>query len=167
MGQDFFRCFGTGAILIFISPVKSLGVSWYNLMPLIFLPGQPGITWNGTAAEIFLFADLLVGIAITIFCIIIITTLLRGKIPVGTQVFASRHGERAAKKEGEDYPKQDLDHTHMTYLPSILRWMALLGINSWFTKKLRDATPAVPIVLVAAFVTSMIQLIGNPGLFFS
>jgi hypothetical protein len=81
-----------GVILIFISPVSSLGVGWYNLVPLIFLPGQPGITWNGTAAEIFLFADLLVGIAITIFCIIIITTLLRGKIPVGTQVFASRHG---------------------------------------------------------------------------
>lgn len=155
-----------GVILIFISPVSSLGVGWYNLMPLIFLPGQPSITWSGTAAQIFLIADLLVGIGITIFCVIIVTTLLSGKLPVGTQFFSSRHGERAAKKEGEDYPQQDLDHTHMTYLPSAVRWMALLGINSWFTKKLRDSTPAVPILLVAAFVTAMVQLIGNPGLFF-
>ena len=40
-----------------------------------------------------------------------------------------------------------------------------MQINGWFTKKWRQITPAVPILLVAAFVTAMVQIVANPGLF--
>ena len=75
--------------------------------------------------------------------------------------------EREWKKKGKDYPKQDLDYTHMTYLPSTLRWMALRGINSRFTKKLRDATPAVPIVLVGSICDFNDTINREPCTFFS
>lgn len=53
----------------------------------------------------------------------------------------------------------------MEDLPASIRWVSLIGINAWFPKKWRDVTPAVPIVLVSAFVTAMVQIIANPGLF--
>jgi heme/copper-type cytochrome/quinol oxidase subunit 1 len=159
-------------VLIFLSPVSGFGAGWYNLMPLTFLPGTPTMTWGTTAAITFMTGDVLVGIAITIFCIVILLTLLRGKIPVGTQMYGARHGENAVPKEeqdleeGEDpYSIQDLDHTHREDLPAEVRWVSLLGINGWFTRKWRDITPAVPILLVASFVTAMIQIVANPGLF--
>jgi heme/copper-type cytochrome/quinol oxidase subunit 1 len=160
-------------VMIFVSPISGFGAGWYNLMPLTFLPGTPSMTWSTIAVILFMIGDVLVGIAITIFCIVIISTILRGKIPVGTQTFGARHGEEAVPKEehelkekGEDpYPKQDLDHTHMEDLPAGVRWVSLLGINGWFTKKWRQITPAVPILLVAAFVTAMVQIVANPGLF--
>jgi hypothetical protein len=74
-------------ILLFLDTVLHFGAGWYNLMPLAFLPGFPVITWDLTAALIFQIADVLVGIAITIFCIVILATLLRGKLPVGNQIF--------------------------------------------------------------------------------
>src|SRR5215831_4969023 len=74
-------------ILLFLDTVLHFGAGWYNLMPLTFLPGFPVITWDPTAAMIFQIADVLVGIAITIFCIVILATLLRGKLPVGNQIF--------------------------------------------------------------------------------
>jgi heme/copper-type cytochrome/quinol oxidase subunit 1 len=152
-------------ILVFLSPISGFGAGWYNLMPLTFLPGQPAVSWNMAAATVFMIGDVLVGIALTIFCVVIILTLLRGKIPVGTQHFGSRYGEKAAVEKEQDYPKQDLDHTHMEDLPAAVRWVSLLGITGWFTKKWREVTPAVPIILTAAFVTALIQIIGNPGLF--
>jgi cytochrome c oxidase subunit 1 len=154
-------------ILIFLSPITNFGAGWYNLMPLTFLPGRPAETWDLTAAAVFLTADVLVGIAITIFCVIIIATLLRGKIPIGTQTFGSRHGEPSARMNYEDeyVPVQDMDHTHMSSLPAAVRWVSLLGISGWFPKKWRNLTPSVPIILVAAFVTAMVQIVANPGLF--
>ena len=53
----------------------------------------------------------------------------------------------------------------MANLSCGVRWVSLLGISSSFPKKWREVTPAVPIVLVGAFVTAIVQLIGNPGLF--
>ena len=74
--------------------------------------------------------------------------------------------EHELKEKGEDpYPTQDLDHTHSEDLPASVRWVILLGINGWFTEKWRRITPAVPILLVAAFVTAMVQIVANPGLF--
>ena len=81
-------------------------------------------------------------VALTIFCVVIIFTLLRGKIPVGTQRFGSRQGEvemeeaggrgRGKEKEKEKEQKleetqQDLEHTHMEDLPAAVRWVSLLG----------------------------------------
>ena len=78
-------------ILLFLDTVLHFGAGWYNLMPLTFLPGYPAITWDLTAAIIFQIADVLVGVAITNFCIIILATLLRGKLPVGNQIFEYMH----------------------------------------------------------------------------
>ena len=50
-------------------------------------------------------------------------------------------------------------------LPASMRWVSLLGIVGWFPKKWRFLTPHVSIVVVAVFVTGLIQIIGNPGLF--
>lgn len=71
------------------------------------------------------------------------------------------------EKTDDPYPKQDLDHTHMENLPAGVRWVSLLGINGWFTKEWRLITSAVPILLVAAFVTAMVQIVANPGYSYS
>ena len=163
----------SAVILILLSGLSGFGAGWYNLMPLTFLPGRPMMSWGSLASTTFLTADVLVGISLTIFCIIILTTILKGKIPIGTQKFGSRHDEQKDISEKtkddsnkkEDIGKPDIEHTHMANLPAAVRWVSLLGISSWFPKKWREVTPAVPIVLVGAFVTAIVQLIGNPGLF--
>lgn len=176
-------------IVLFLDTVLHFGAGWYNLMPLAFLPGFPVITWDLTAALIFQIADVLVGIAITIFCIVILATLLREKLPVGNQIFEYMHeGDQKyhehplvkANRESSKYEngkssedkitdKQiktvEQEFTHREDLPASIRWVLLIGINAWFPKKWRDVTPAVPIVLVSAFVTAMVQIIANPGLF--
>jgi heme/copper-type cytochrome/quinol oxidase subunit 1 len=155
-------------ILILISGLSVFGAGWYNLMPLTFMPGRPLLSWGPLASATFLTADVLVGISLTIFCIIIITTILKGKIPIGSQKFGARHDEQensSEKPNDDSKEKPDLEHTHMENLPAGVRWVSLLGISSWFPKKWREVTPAVPIILVGAFVTAIVQLIGNPGLF--
>ncbi|MFZ0225247.1 MAG: cbb3-type cytochrome c oxidase subunit I, partial [Candidatus Nitrosopolaris sp.] len=192
-------CIMEGAvILLFLDVVLNFGAGWYNLMPLTFLPGFPAITWHLSAAIIFQIADVLVGVAITIFCIVILATLLRGKLPVGSQIFEYMHekdkgeqkyhehplvkanidiyenrsresheGEKSSEEKITDNQIKTVDQefTHREDLPASIRWVSLIGINAWFPKKWRDATPAVPIVLVSAFVTAMVQIIANPGLF--
>jgi heme/copper-type cytochrome/quinol oxidase subunit 1 len=158
----------SAVILILISGLSGFGAGWYNLMPLTFMPGRPLLSWGPLASATFLTADVLVGISLTIFCIIIITTILKGKIPIGSQKFGARHDEQedsSEKSKNESDEKPDLEHTHMENLPAGVRWVSLLGISSWFPKKWREVTPAVPIILVGAFVTAIVQLIGNPGLF--
>ena len=158
----------SAVILIFLAGTSGFGAGWYNLMPLTFLPGRPALSWGPLAATTFLTADVLVGISLTIFCIIIITTILKGKIPIGSQKFGSRHDEQENSLEktmDKSSGLPDLDHTHMENLPAGVRWVSLLGIHSWFPKKWREVTPTVPIVLVGAFVTAVVQIIGNPGLF--
>jgi heme/copper-type cytochrome/quinol oxidase subunit 1 len=113
---------------------------------------------------------------------------IRGKLPVGSQIFEYMHekdhgdqkyhehplvkaniGENNNNdigKTGEDNSKLiEQEFTHKENLQASVRWVTLIGINSWFPKKWRDTTPAVPIVLVAAFVTALVQIIANPGLF--
>jgi heme/copper-type cytochrome/quinol oxidase subunit 1 len=159
-------------ILIFLAGLSGFGAGWYNLMPLTFLPGHPAVSWGAAAAITFLIADVLVGIFLTIFCLIVFATLLRGKLPVGTQIFeymhekdSEKHDEHSIVRENKEAGKIEQEFTHTEDLPASVRWLSLIGINSWFRKKWRDATPAVPIVLVSAFVTALVQIIGNPGLF--
>jgi heme/copper-type cytochrome/quinol oxidase subunit 1 len=152
--------------LIFISTLFGFGAGWYNLMPLTFLPGTPAESWTMSAAFIFLLADVLVGVSLTIWCIVILATLLTGKLPSGTQKFEEHYDDEKAANEG--YHKSDSsykDHISIEDLPAAARWIALLGIGSWFPKRLRLATPAVPIILVSAFATALTQIVGNPGLF--
>lgn len=151
-------------ILIFLASLFGFGAGWYNLMPLTFMAGR-SLAWSVISAFIFLIGDFLVGISLTIFCAIILVTLLQGKLPTGTQKLESIYEESLHK----GYPKKDfeeyIDHTEIEPIPASVRWVSLLGISSWFPKKLRLKTPAVPIILVAAFVTALVQISGNPGLF--
>ncbi len=141
-------------ILILLSTLFGFGAGWYNLMPLTFLPGQPDVTWGTGAAATFLTADVLVGVSLTLFCIVIITTVLRGKIAVGTQ-----------RRQNADADEVHEHVIHLENLPASVRWASLLGITGWFPRKWRLATPHVSILVVAAFVTAMVQIVGNPGLF--
>ena len=159
-------------ILIFIAALSGFGAGWYNLMPLTFLPGHPAVTWGAGGAVTFLIADTLVGVFLTIFCFVVFATVLRGKLPVGTQIFEymhekdrDKHDEHPIVKENKEAQNIEQEFTHMEDLPASVRWLSLIGINSWLTKKWRDVTPAVPIVLVSAFVTALVQIVGNPGLF--
>ena len=173
--QASFWIMETAIILIFVASLSGFGGGWYNLMPLTFLPGHPSVSWGTAASIAFLVADVLVGIFLTIVCVVILATVLRGKLPVGTQIFEYMHekdknkhyGDEKSKiiDENKDARKVEQEFTHMEDLPASVRWMSLIGINAWLPKKWRDITPAVPIVLVAAFVTAMVQIIGNPGLF--
>lgn len=148
-------------ILIFLSALFGFGAGWYNLMPLTFLAGRE-VAWGVGAAFTFLVADVLVGVSLTIFCVVVVVTLLRGRLPTGTQMFESEHEQGKGGRPGQEVYE---DHKKMEDLPAGVRWTALLGINGWFPKKWRQAAPAVPILLVAAFVTALIQLSGNHGLF--
>lgn len=122
-------------ILIFVSTLLGFGGGWYNLMPLTFLPGTPMVSWSMGAAAIFLVADVLVGISLTIFCIVILATLLRGKLPTGTQKFEDHYeDERLAKEEGYHKNQGYTDHTRIENLPAAVRWTVLLGISTWFPK---------------------------------
>jgi heme/copper-type cytochrome/quinol oxidase subunit 1 len=156
-------------ILIFISTIFGFGAGWYNLMPLTFLSGRAADAWGTEAAAVFLVGDVLVGVALTIWCVVIIATLLKGKLPTGTEKLEKEREEVEEEKEKTrtqgKFTTKYRDHTKLAELPAAVRWVALLGINGWFPKKWREQTPAVPIILVAAFVTAVVQLTGNPGLF--
>jgi heme/copper-type cytochrome/quinol oxidase subunit 1 len=153
-------------VLIFLASLFGFGAGWYNLMPLTFMAGRAA-AWGLSSALIFIVGDFLVGISLTIFCLVILVTLLKGKLPTGTQKLESVYEESShfGGYPSEDY-KNYIDHTKIDNLPASIRWVSLLGISSWFPKKLRIKTPAVPILLVAAFVTALIQISGNPGLFY-
>ena len=90
-------------VLLFLDTIFHFGAGWYNLMPLTFLPGFPAITWDLTAAIIFQIADILVGVAITIFCFVILATLLRGKLPVGNQIFEYMHEEDKGDRQYHEH----------------------------------------------------------------
>ena len=78
-----FSFLNAGAILLIISGTLFFGAGWYNLMPLAFHSGNNG--WSVLSVSVFLVAELLIGIALTIFCINVIGTVLTGKIAVGIQ----------------------------------------------------------------------------------
>lgn len=151
-------------VLIFISCFFGFGAGWYNLMPLTFMAGT-SLAWSLVSALIFLIGDFLVGISLTLFCIVIIVTLLKGKLPIGAQKLESVYDDSIRKGYPSEYYEKYVDHTSFATLPPSLRWISLLGISAWFPKRLRIKAPAVPILLTAAFVTALVQISGNPGLF--
>ncbi|MDQ6723258.1 MAG: cbb3-type cytochrome c oxidase subunit I [Thermoproteota archaeon] len=154
-------------ILIIISAAMGYGGGWYDLMPLPFLSGTPNMAWGNIATILFLFADFLVGVFLTIFCIVIIATALKGKIAAGIQHYEDKEYEQ---RDGQFYDIDDQSSANdlsekMENLPSAVRWVSLIGIGSWFTRKWRSKIPQVSIVVVAVFVTAVVQIVGNPGLF--
>jgi cytochrome c oxidase subunit I len=166
-----FSFLNAGAIFLIISGTLFFGAGWYNLMPLAFHSGNNG--WSVLSVSVFLVAELLIGIALTIFCINVIATVLVGKIAVGIQkteidynivnkkleVYDDKH---MASSDDEDSGRVDL--FELKQIPHVVRWTSLLGISSWFPRKHRMRTPAVSIVVVGIFVNTLVQLIGNIGL---
>jgi cytochrome c oxidase subunit 1 len=169
-----FSVLNAGAILLIVSGTMFFGAGWYNLMPLPFHPGNNG--WSTLSVSIFLVAELLVGISLTIFCINVIGTVLKGEIAVGIQKteidydktddinLQESHDDKHKSKADED-DRGRVDLFELKQIPSALRWVSILGISSWFPRKYRLRTPAVSIVVVGIFINALVQLIGNIGLF--
>ena len=73
-----FSSLNAGVILVIVTGTMFLGAGWYDLMPLIFHPGNNG--WNTLSAVAFLNAQVLIAVGITLFCINIIAIVFSGKI---------------------------------------------------------------------------------------
>jgi cytochrome c oxidase subunit 1 len=166
-----FSLLNAGAVLLIISGTMFFGAGWYNLMPLTFHPGNNG--WTIFSSVIFLIADLIIGIALTIFSINVIATLLIGRVAAGVQRSEVNYdvnessekldAQHKSKSDEEDKGRADL--LLIQYIPAAVRWCSLLGISSWLPRKSRSKIPAVSIVVVGIFVNALIQLMGNVGLF--
>jgi len=174
-------CFlNSGVIFLLIAGTMFFGAGWYNLMPLTFQPGNDG--WNLYSSVIFLMGDVLIGIALMMFCINIIATVLVGNIAAGIQKtelkseFEEDNNNIQSHEEDnnniqshediiyKDDKKRDESLT-LQYLHPSIRWISVLGISSWFPKKYRLAIPAISIVVIGIFVTAIVQSVGNIGLF--
>ena len=157
-----FSLMNAGAIFLIISGTLFLGGGWYNLMPLAFLPGNNG--WTTLSAVIFLMADVIIGIALVIFCINIIATVLKGKIAAGLQKTEQPDDDIHKYKSDEDDGGR-VDLLPLVCMPPSIRWISILGISSWFPIKYRSQIPAVSIVVVGVFINAFVMLVGTPGLF--
>lgn len=165
-----------GTIFLFVSGTMFFGAGWYNLMPLTFHPGNGG--WNLISAVIFLMADVMIGIGLVIFCLVVIATVFKGKIAAGIQK-SEPEGKQYA--DGDDDDNDDDNDTHknrvdpndsgridllpMVQIPSSTRLVSVLGINSWFPRRYRRAVPAVSVVVVGVFVNAAALITGSIGLF--
>jgi cytochrome c oxidase subunit 1 len=166
-----FALLNAGAILLIISGTMFFGAGWYNLMPLTFHPGNNG--WTIFSSVIFLIADLIIGVALTIFSINVIATLLIGRVAAGVQrsevnYDINKSGEELQdqhKSKSDEEDKGRVDLLIMQHISASVRWCSLLGISSWLPQKSRSKIPAVSIVVVGIFVNALIQLMGNIGLF--
>jgi cytochrome c oxidase subunit I len=159
-----FSLLNAGVIFLLISGTMFFGAGWYNLLPLAFHPGNNG--WSTMAATLFLMADTMIGIGLTLFCVNIILTVLRGKIAVGIQKAEQSDDDKHKYRSDDENDRGRSDLLPVEDIPSAaIRWVSVLGISSWFPKKYRTAVPAVSIVVIGVFVNSLVQLIGNIGLF--
>jgi heme/copper-type cytochrome/quinol oxidase subunit 1 len=159
-----FSLLNAGVLLLIVSGTMFFGAGWYNLLPLAFHPGNNG--WSTLAATLFLVADAVIGVGLTFFCINVIVTVLKGKIAMGME-----KTEQADDDKHKYHSDDENDSGRVDLLPTenissgATRWISILGISSWFPKKYRSAVPTVSIVVVGVFINSLVQLIGNIGLF--
>lgn len=157
-----FILLNSGCLLLIISSLMYFGGGWYNLMPLAFHPQNGG--WTIYSAIVFLLADTIIGIGLTVFCTNIIATVLKGKLAAGVQ--KSEPMDQGSLKAPVDFNDEGrVDLLPMVYLSPAVRWVSLLGISSWFPKKYRKSVPAVSVVVVGIFVNAVALLSGTVGLF--
>ncbi len=173
-----FSLLNAGTIFLFVSGTMLFGAGWYNLMPLTFHPGNGG--WNLLSAVIFLMADVMKGIGLVIFCLVVIATVFKGKIAAGVQR-SEPDGKQYADDNDDDGDGDDDDDRHqnrvdlddrgridllpMIQIPSSTRLVSVLGISSWFPRHYRRAVPAVSVVVVGVFVNAAALITGSIGLF--
>ncbi|HYY49661.1 MAG TPA: cbb3-type cytochrome c oxidase subunit I [Nitrososphaeraceae archaeon] len=159
-----FSLLNAGVILLIASGTMFFGAGWYNLLPLAFHPGNNG--WSTFAATIFLVADAIIGIGLTLFCVNVIVTVLKGKIAVGMEKTEQADDNKHKYRSDDENDSGRVDLLPTENISSgAIRWISILGISSWFPKKYRSAVPTVSIVVVGVFINSLVQLIGNIGLF--
>jgi cytochrome c oxidase subunit I len=153
-----------GVVFLIISGTMFFGAGWYNLMPLAFHPGNNG--WSTLAATMFLVADTIIGIGLMFFCINIVLTVLKGKLAVGIERTEQADDDKHKYRSDDENDSGRIDLLSSQDIRSgATRWASILGISSWFPKKYRSAVPTVSIVVVGVFVNSLVQLVGNIGLF--
>ena len=160
-----------GAIFLIVSGSMFFGAGWYDLMPLPFMPGNGG--WSTLAAVVFLMADLMIVVGLTLFSINILATVLSGKIAAGLQKTEGDEGygssstsnDKHKSKSDEDADRGRPDIMASEDIPPATRWISLFGISAWLPKKHRRRVPAVSIVVVGVFVNALVQMIGNTGAF--
>jgi heme/copper-type cytochrome/quinol oxidase subunit 1 len=157
-----FSSLNAGVILVIVTGTMFLGAGWYDLMPLIFHPGNNG--WNTLSAVAFLNAQVLIAVGITLFCINIIATVFSGKIAAGLEKTEQADDDRHSSKSDEG-DKGRADFLTLQDMPGTTRWVSVLGISSWFPKRSRRLVPAVSVVVIGVFVNAFVQLIGNTGLY--
>ena len=118
------------------------------------------------AATIFLVADTIIGIGLMFFCINIVLTVLKGKLAVGIERTEQADDDKHKYRSDDENDSGRIDLLSSQDIQSgATRWVSILGISSWFPKKYRSAVPTVSIVVVGVFVNSLVQLVGNIGLF--
>jgi hypothetical protein len=140
-----FSLLNAGVIFLTISGTMFFGAGWYNLLPLAFHPGNNA--WSTMAATLFLMADTMIGIDLTFFCVNIILMVLRGKIAVGIQKTEQSDDDKHKNRSYDETDSGRVDLLPVEDIPSAaIRWVSVLGINSWFPKRYRSAVPRVSIV---------------------
>jgi hypothetical protein len=159
-----FSLMNAGAIFLNISGTMFFEGGWYNLMPLPFHPGNNG--WSSFAVAIFLMADVMIGIALTFFSVNMLMTVLRGKIAAGIQKTEQADDDKHRYKSDELQDRGRIDLLPLKDIPTTKRWVSLLGISSWFSKKYRSAVPAVSIV-VASYLGCAVNKKMGKGLVYS
>jgi len=160
-----FSLLNAGTIFLLISGTMFFGAGWYNLMPLTFQPGNAG--WNTLSGIIFLMADVMIGIGLVIFCLVVIMTVFKGKIAAGVQK-SEPEGKQFDDKHKSLVDVDDggrIDLLPMVHLPTSIKLVSVLGISSWFPRKYRRAVPAVSVVVVGVFVNAAALISGSIGLF--
>ena len=139
-----FSLLNAGTIFLFVSGTMLFGAGWYNLMPLTFHPGNGG--WNLFSAVIFLMADVMIGIGLVIFCLVVIATVFKGKIAAGVQKSETDGKQYADDDDGDGDRHKNrvdlddrgrIDRLPMMQIPSSTRLVSVLGISSWFPRYYR------------------------------
>ena len=154
-----FAALNAGVIMVIVSGTMYFGGGWYDLMPLPFHSGNGG--WPVLSAAVFLIGDTLIGIALTLFSVNVLATVLTGRIAAGIQRTEIEYSTAHKSVSSDD----TADNLEVANIPAATRWAAVIGISAWLPKSLRSRTPAVSIVVVGIFVNALIQLLGNIGLF--
>lgn len=158
-----FALLNAGAIFLLVSGSMFFGAGWYNLMPLTFMPGNNG--WPILSSAVFLSADAMIAIGLTLFSINVLATVLSGKIAAGMQKTEWHYDDSHKSPSDEEKDEGRADLLEMKDIPAAARWLSILGISAWLPKKYRSRVPAVSIVVVGVFVNALVQLVGNTGVF--
>jgi hypothetical protein len=149
-----FSSLNAGVILVIVTGTMFLGAGYYNLMPLIFHPGNNG--WNTLSVAVFLIAQVLISVGITLFCINIVATVFSGKIAAGLEKTEQKQDDRHSSKSDGDKGRsdfltlQDMPSTTRwvsTVLSFMISWVVTIMILRHYSSKLRQFRHGIVLIL--------------------